>query len=194
MSAMCIDRPRGEVPEWNDAELDANASRSGDEGQYRRNGTANLFVFIDAHRPWRKVKVTDQRPAKDFAACMRDLVDITTPKPSGSGSYWTTCPLILPERSTRLFRPQTPIASWIASSSITRPSTQVGSTWSRSKSASCATSASTAASQTAPPWSASSLHGKKQRSNEEARTTWMFTTERARAKLARAYPVTAKES
>ena len=24
-----------------------------------RNGTANLFVFLDAHRPWRKVKVTD---------------------------------------------------------------------------------------------------------------------------------------
>ncbi len=80
MSAMCIDRPRGEVPEWNDAELDANASRSGDEGQYRRNGTANLFVFIDPHRPWRKVKVTDQRPAKDFAACMRDLVDIHYPE------------------------------------------------------------------------------------------------------------------
>ncbi len=26
----------------------------------RRNGTANLFVFLDAHRPWRHVKVTDQ--------------------------------------------------------------------------------------------------------------------------------------
>ncbi|MFX8684981.1 IS630 family transposase, partial [Acinetobacter baumannii] len=23
--------------------------------EYRRNGTVNLFVFLDAHRPWRKV-------------------------------------------------------------------------------------------------------------------------------------------
>ena len=48
--------------------------------EYRRNGTANLFVFLDAHRPWRKVKVTDQRTIRDFAECMRDLVDIHYPK------------------------------------------------------------------------------------------------------------------
>ena len=35
--------------------------------EYRRNGTVNLFVFLDAHRPWRRVKVTDQRTARDFA-------------------------------------------------------------------------------------------------------------------------------
>jgi transposase len=27
--------------------------------EYRRNGTANLFVFLDAHRSWRKVNVTE---------------------------------------------------------------------------------------------------------------------------------------
>src|SRR5437763_5858529 len=43
--------------------------------EYRRNGTVNLFVFLDAHRAWRKVKVTDHRTARDFAECMRDLVD-----------------------------------------------------------------------------------------------------------------------
>src|SRR5215208_1533285 len=35
--------------------------------EYRRNGTVNLFVFADAHRSWRKVKVTDRRTADDFA-------------------------------------------------------------------------------------------------------------------------------
>jgi transposase len=48
--------------------------------EYRRNGTANLFVFVDAHRPWRHVKVTDHRTAIDFAHCMRDLVDVHFPK------------------------------------------------------------------------------------------------------------------
>jgi len=28
--------------------------------EYKRNGTANLFIFLDVHRPWRKVKVTEQ--------------------------------------------------------------------------------------------------------------------------------------
>jgi transposase len=47
--------------------------------EYRRNGTANLFVFLDAHKSWRHVKVTDHRAAADFAYCMRDLVDVHYP-------------------------------------------------------------------------------------------------------------------
>jgi transposase len=48
--------------------------------EYKRNGTANLFVFLDAHRSWRHVKVTDSRAAVDFAACMRELTDIHFPQ------------------------------------------------------------------------------------------------------------------
>jgi hypothetical protein len=47
--------------------------------EYWRNGTVNLFVFLDAHRPWRAVKVTDHRAALDFAECMRDHVDVHYP-------------------------------------------------------------------------------------------------------------------
>jgi hypothetical protein len=56
------------------------ASRSGPDYEYKRNGTVNLFVFLDAHRSWRKVKVTDNRTAVDVAACMRDLTDVHYPK------------------------------------------------------------------------------------------------------------------
>src|SRR6202163_4353315 len=48
--------------------------------EYRRNGTVNLFVFLDAHRPWRKVKVTEHRAARDFAQCMRELADVHYPQ------------------------------------------------------------------------------------------------------------------
>lgn len=48
--------------------------------EYRRNGTANLFVFLDVHRPWRRVKITDRRTARDFAQCMRELVDLHYPQ------------------------------------------------------------------------------------------------------------------
>lgn len=44
--------------------------------EYVRNGTANVFMFFDAHRKWRHAKVTDRRANGDFAHCMRDLVDI----------------------------------------------------------------------------------------------------------------------
>ena len=47
--------------------------------EYKRNGTANLFVFLDVNRPCRKVKVTERRAAEDFAACMRDLTDLHFP-------------------------------------------------------------------------------------------------------------------
>ena len=43
--------------------------------EYKRNGTANLFVFVDAHKPWRHVKATPRRTNIDFAECMRELVD-----------------------------------------------------------------------------------------------------------------------
>jgi transposase len=43
--------------------------------EYVRNGTANVFMLVDVHRPWRHAKVTDRRTCVDFAACMRELVD-----------------------------------------------------------------------------------------------------------------------
>jgi transposase len=47
--------------------------------EYRREGTRNLFVFLDAHRSWRHVKVTQRRTSQDFAQCMRELSDVHYP-------------------------------------------------------------------------------------------------------------------
>jgi DDE superfamily endonuclease len=47
--------------------------------EYVRNGTANVFMFFDAHRKWRHAKVNDRRANGDFAHCMRDLVDLHYP-------------------------------------------------------------------------------------------------------------------
>ena len=43
------------------------------------NGTANVFMFLDAHAPWRHAKVTERRTCVDFAECMRELVDVHYP-------------------------------------------------------------------------------------------------------------------
>jgi transposase len=47
--------------------------------EYVRNGTANVFMFVDVNRPWRHAKVTDHRACIDFAECMQDLVDVHYP-------------------------------------------------------------------------------------------------------------------
>src|SRR3954451_7781791 len=48
--------------------------------EYRRNGTLNLFVAVDAHRPWRKVSVTERRTGQDYAERLRELVDVDFPE------------------------------------------------------------------------------------------------------------------
>lgn len=43
--------------------------------EYERNGTANLFMFVEPQAGWRHVAVTEQRTKVDFAEQMRWLVD-----------------------------------------------------------------------------------------------------------------------
>jgi len=48
--------------------------------EYRRNGTANLFVFFQPLMGWRHILITDRRTKVDFAQCMRYLVDDLFPE------------------------------------------------------------------------------------------------------------------
>jgi hypothetical protein len=41
----------------------------------KREGTCNLFAFFQPLAGWRHIKVTEQRTARDFAYCMKELVD-----------------------------------------------------------------------------------------------------------------------
>lgn len=127
--------------------------------EYRRNGTVNLFVLLDVHRPWRKVKVTERAAARDYAHCMRDLVDIDYPDAEiiravqenlsthSAGAPWQPFPRAEARRICG------------GSSSTTPPSTQVGSTWSTSKSAFCEASAWIAGSTTPSDCAAKSPPG-----------------------------------
>jgi len=47
--------------------------------EYKRVGVANLFMFFDRHKGWRKVKVTKHKKSEDFAQCMKELVDVHYP-------------------------------------------------------------------------------------------------------------------
>ncbi|ACY15228.1 transposase [Haliangium ochraceum DSM 14365] len=47
--------------------------------EYKRDGTANLFLYVDRHRCWHHVEVTEYRANEDFARRMRALVDTHYP-------------------------------------------------------------------------------------------------------------------
>jgi hypothetical protein len=48
--------------------------------EYRREGTCNLFMFLQPLAGWRHVKVTPRRTKQDFSLCMNDLVEIHFPQ------------------------------------------------------------------------------------------------------------------
>jgi len=162
--------------------------------EYRRNGTANLFVFLDAHRPWRHVKVTERRTARDFALCMRDLADTHYPEAElirvvldnlsthTAGALYETFPA--PEAHRILQRLEfhyTPKhASWLNMVEI-EIGVLRGQCLDRRIGERDVLVAEIAAWQ-------------KQRNASGARVKWKFTTQKARAKLARAYPDIANKS
>ena len=156
--------------------------------EYRRNGTANLFVFLDANHPWRKVKVTERRTAQDFAVCMRELADLHYPKAEcirvvldnlsthSVGALYQTFPADEARRVLRRleFHYVPKHASWLNMVEI-----EIGVLASqcldrRIESHSCLIAEVEA-------W-------EKQRNAARARITWSFTTEKAREKMGRAYP------
>ena len=156
--------------------------------EYRRNGTVNLFVFLDAHRSWRRVKVTDRRTAADFALCMRELVDVHFPEAErirvvldnlsthSPGALYATLP---PQEARRVLRRlefhYTPKhASWLNMVEI-----EIGVLRGQCLDRRIDNRERLIAEIAA--W-------ERQRNQSGARINWMFSTEKARAKMGRAYP------
>jgi transposase len=162
--------------------------------EYCRNGTANLFVFLDAHKSWRHVKVTDRRTALDFAVCMRDLADSHYPDADRIrvvmdnlsthtvGALYEAFPASEAHRILqRLEFHYTPKhASWLNMVEI-----EIGVL--RGQCLDRRISERDVLVSEIEAW-------QRQRNASGARITWKFTTAKARSKLARAYPDIAKES
>ena len=156
--------------------------------EYRRNGTVNLFVALEAHRPWRKVTVTQRRTALDFAERMRDLVDVDFPDADTirvvmdnlsthtPGSLYETFPAPQAHRILRRlefhFTPKH--ASWLNMAEI-----EIGVLKSQCLDRRI---------DNRPELERKIAAWQAQRNAAGARVKWMFTTEKARAKIARAYP------
>ena len=192
---VCFDEsPTQLIGEVREPILAAPGQRERYDCEYRRNGTANLFVFLDAHNSWRHVKVTDHRTVHDFADCMRELVDVHYPAADRirvvmdnlsthtAGALYEAFPA--PEAHRVLQRLEfhyTPKhASWLNMVEI-----EIGVL--RGQCLDRRIGAREVLVSEIEAW-------ERQRNSSGARVKWKFTTQKARDKLARAYPDTAKES
>src|SRR5262244_3240402 len=156
--------------------------------EYKRNGTANLFIFLDAHRSWRKVKVTDSRAAVDFAACMRELADLHFPQAERirvvldnlsthtPGALYQAFPACEARRVLQRleFHYVPKHASWLNMVEI-----EIGVL--RGQCLDQRIDNRERLVSEIAAW-------ERQRNASGARIKWMFTTEKARAKMGRAYP------
>ena len=156
--------------------------------EYRRNGTVNLFVVVDAHRSWRKVSVTERRTAQDYAERLRELVDVDYPDAAcirvvqdnlsthTPGSLYETFPAAEAHRILeRLEFHYTPKhASWLNMVEI-----EIGVL--KGQCLDRRIDNREELEREIAAW-------ERQRNAAGARVKWMFTTEKARAKMGRAYP------
>ena len=156
--------------------------------EYRRNGTANIFMFVDAHQPWRHAKVTRRRTNIDFAECMRDLVADHYPdqplirvvldnlSTHHAGSLYEAFP---PAEARRILRRiefhYTPKhGSWLNMAEI-----EIGVLGSQCLDRRIPDREMLAREVAA--W-------ERQRNDAKARINWMFRIDHARAKLGKVYP------
>ena len=47
--------------------------------EYEGKGTCNLFMMCEPLRGWRHVRVTERRTRRDWAECIKELVDVHYP-------------------------------------------------------------------------------------------------------------------
>ena len=155
--------------------------------EYKRVGVANIFLFFDRHRGWRKATITVSKKAEDFAQCMKDLVDVHYPEAEKirvvMDNYNTHKASSLykafePEEALRIMRRlefhYTPKhASWLNMVEI-----EIGN-----MNQQCL-------DRRIPDWETLQTEldaWEKRRNDAEASIKWMFDVEKAREKFTRAY-------
>ena len=157
--------------------------------EYKRNGTANLFVTVDVNRSWRKLKVTDRRANQDFAVCMRELVDVDYPDADKlrvvmdnlsthtASAVYQTFPAAEARRILRRleFHYTPRHASWLNIVEI-----EIGVI--RRQCLDRRIASRELLETEIRAW-------ERRRTESGARIRWMFSTDQARAKMAKSYPI-----
>jgi DDE superfamily endonuclease len=159
------------------------------DGEYERKGTCNLFLFFEPLRGWRRVWVTDQRRRVEWAWCVRELLEVHYPDAvkirlvcdnlnthTGGSLYEAFPPKEAKQLCDRLeFHPTPKHGSWL-NIAETELSVLAGQCLDRRM------ESKQMVSDEASAWEV-------ERNGAEAKVRWRFTTEDARIKLEKLYPV-----
>jgi hypothetical protein len=156
--------------------------------EYRREGTCNLFMFFEPLRGWRHVKVTERRTAKDYAQCLKDLVDDHYPKATLISIVQDNLNTHTPAALYEVFEP--PEARRLISKLDFRYTPKHGS-WLNMAEIEFAVLTSQCLDQRIGK--RANLERKiaaweSHRNEAQAKVNWRFTTKHARSKLQRLYP------
>ncbi len=88
---VCLDETSKQLIAETRVPIAAKPGRPGrHDYEYRRNGTANLFMMFAPLEGWRHVKVTDRHTAMDYAQVLKELSDTHFPGSAKSCSSRTT--------------------------------------------------------------------------------------------------------
>ncbi len=156
--------------------------------EYVRNGTANVFMFVDVNRPWRHAKVTDQRTCIDFAECMRDLVDEHYPD---ADRIRVVLDNLSAHSAAALYQRFAPAEARRILSRLEFHFTPKHASWLNMVEIEIGVMVSQCLNRRVPDKStliSEITQWERRRNREGAAIDWMFTVDRAREKLGRAYP------
>ena len=156
--------------------------------EYERKGVCHQFMMCEPLRGWRHVRVTERRTRRDYAACLRELVEVYYPQAvkirlvqdnlnthDGASLYEAFCPAKARELLDRIEFHYTPKhGSWL-NMAETEISIMKGQCLDRRLDSQKKIATEVAA------W-------ENQRNAREARIHWTFTLAVARQKLRKLYP------
>ncbi len=156
--------------------------------EYVRNGVANLFMFFEPLAGRREVKVTERRTMVDWAAAIRELVDVHYPEAE-------KIVLVLDNLNTHsigsLYEAFAPQEAWRLAQKLEIHYTPKHGSWLNMAESELSILARQCLNQRIPDpdqlrrevsaW-------QNERNQAETRTVWRFTTADARIRLARLYP------
>ncbi len=189
-AVVCVDEtPRQLIGEVRPTVAARPRARRPPRHEYQRNGTANVFVAVDAHQPRRYTKVTARRTAVDFAEWLRDLVDLhyagTERLQIVLDNLSTHTPAALyeafPPAEARRVLPPSRVSLCAEARELAEHGRDRDRGLVRAMSRSRASRTSLTLTREVDAWT----HA---RNAAGARVRWMFGIEQARTKLGRAYP------
>jgi len=157
--------------------------------EYARHGVANLFMMIEPLRGWRAVRVTERRTRLDFAEQLRWLADEAYPEAA-------RIVLVLDNLNTHgpgsLYEAFDPETAHRLVSRFEWHHTPEHASWLNIAECELSVLASQCLAQDLPDWETLVRHvtaWETRRNQMQAKVIWQFTTDSARIKLRRLYPV-----